>query len=180
MHRLAVYLPLLLGVLACHSAGPYGYSKVYSPLSEEEEAAEGAKKYDPVMAERFASEWKGKRVSVFGVVTLRRPGPNGTTDLTLSVRTLAPRNLCDEGGEDTCRVTVSEREYGIVHALVKLKSGDNIGEHSVGSGSLVRVIAVRVDDVNSDDGNPVLKAQYYRHWPRNFYVTTAAQSYMRR
>lgn len=189
MHRLSLVMKrvcrgwllsasLLIG--GCHSAGPYGYSQHYEPLSEEEDAARTAREYDPVMAERFAEEWQGQPVSIFGIVTQRRPGPNGTTDVALSVRTLAERNLCDEGGEQTCRVTVSEREHGIVHALVRLKSEDNIGAQSVGRGSLLRVIAVRVDDVNADDGAPIFRAKYYRHWPRNFYVTTAARGYMRR
>src|SRR5688500_17928833 len=38
---------------ACGSAGPHGYSRVYSPLDEEAEAARGAERYDPVMAHRL-------------------------------------------------------------------------------------------------------------------------------
>ena len=29
-------------------------------------------------------------------------------------------------------------------------------------------------------GAPVLRAAYYRHWPRNFFVTTADASHMQR
>jgi len=165
---------------ACSSAGPYGYAPTYTALDEEEEAAAGVKEYDPVMAKRFPEEWKDKPVSIFGVVTNRTQASAGGTRLTLSVRTLATRNLCDAGGEDTCRVTVSDREHAVVHAVVKLQSGDDIGEKSVNNGSLVRVIGKFTDIVDNDDGNPIINATYYRHWPAHHYVTTAASSYMRR
>ena len=48
---------------ACSSAGPYGYAPTYTPLDEEETAAEGAKEFDPVMAKRFPEEWRDKPVS---------------------------------------------------------------------------------------------------------------------
>jgi hypothetical protein len=171
---------LALGWLGCHSPGPYGHSATYAPLSEEENALEGAKSYDPVMAERDKSEWRTQDVSVFGIVTSRAEGPGGSAYLTLSVRTLSERNLCDEGGEETCRVTVSEREHAVVHALAELSSEDDIGKVSVGPNSLLRVVGRIVDNVDSVDGNPVIRAKYYRHWPNNYYVTTAARSYMRR
>jgi hypothetical protein len=173
-------LLVALGALGCHSPGLYGYSRTYSPLSEEDDAADGAEEYDPIMAERMQDAWRNKTVSVFGVVESRKAGSGGKVDLKLSMRTLAPQNLCDEGGEPTCRVTVSEREHAVVHALVALRKEDNVGEHSVGSGSLVRVIGTLADGVDAADGSVVFQAKYYRHWPRNFYVTTAASSYMRR
>lgn len=170
--------PLLLALLllpACSSAGPYGYSRTYSPLDAEEDAAEGAKEYDPVMAERDKSEWKKGKVSLFGIVTKRSAGKAGTAYLTLSVRTLESRNLCEELDEATCRVTVGEREFAIVHATLKLSPADDIGEKSINRGSLVRVIGKLTDEVDADDGSPVFKAEYYRHWPRNFFVTTASR-----
>jgi len=170
------------GVLlsACHSPGPYGHSKVYSPLDSELTALHGAKAYDPVMVQRQPADWRGKPVDVFGLVRSRNDGTGGAAYVTLSVRTLEPRNLCESEDEDSCRVTVSEREYAVVHAQVKLDAADNIGEHSVGQGSLLRVIGVLGDEVDSNDGMPVLRASYYRHWPRNFYVTTADRENMRR
>ena len=45
-------------VLACHSAGPYGFARSYQPLSAEDTASEGAREYDPVMAERDKEDWK--------------------------------------------------------------------------------------------------------------------------
>jgi len=167
-------------LLGCASAGEYGYSRTYSPLDAEEVAAEKAKDYDPVMARRMPHEWKGKSVSVFGIVKSRSQGPAGTADLAIGVRSLAPRNLCEEADEATCRVTVSEREHAVVHVLLKLTSGDDIGKNSVGPGSLVRVIGVVGDEVAAHDGTPVIRARYYRHWPTDFFVTTAARSYMLR
>ena len=165
----------LLVVSACSSAGPYGYSRTYVPLSPEDDAADGAHEYDPVMAERDRAEWKKHKVSVFGVVTKRAEGANGMADLTLSVRTLEARNLCEALDEQTCRVTVGEHEFAVVHALLKLSPTDDIGEKSVNRGSLVRVLGKLTDDVDPADGTPVMKADYYRHWPRNFFVTTASR-----
>jgi hypothetical protein len=165
----------LLLVSACSSAGPYGYSRTYAPLSGEADAAEGAHDYDPVMAERDKAEWKKRKVSVFGVVNKRTEGPAGMAYLTLSVRTLEVRNLCEALDEETCRVTVGEHEFAIVHALIKLSPADDIGAKSVNRGSLVRVLGRLSDDVDPQDGTPVFKADYYRHWPRNFFVTTASR-----
>lgn len=168
----------LLLLAGCSSAGPYGYSRTYSPLSAESDAAEGAKEYDPVMAERDKAEWKKSKVSVFGIVTKRAEGPRGTAYLTLSVRSLEARNLCDTLDEDTCRVTVGEREFAIVHATLKLTPADDLGEKSLNRGSLVRVLGKLTDEVDAEDGAPVLKADYYRHWPRNYFVTTASRADM--
>jgi hypothetical protein len=176
-HSLLVFA---LCVQGCASAGPYGYSRTYSPLDAEEDAAENAREYDPVMAEREKQEWKKQPSSLFGVVTSRNEGKGGEADLTLSVRTLAPRNLCDQDDEDTCRVTVSDREHAIIHARVKLSAQDAIGEHALRAGSLVRVIGKLTDELDATDGTPVIRASYYRHWPRNFFVTTADRDHMQR
>jgi hypothetical protein len=171
------WLPVytLLFVSACSSAGPYGYSRTYAPLSAEDDAAAGAREYDPVMAERDRAEWKKHNVSIFGLASKRAEGQNGMAYLTLSVRTLEARNLCEALDEQTCRVTVGEHEFAIVHATLKLSPGDDLGEKSVNRGSLVRVLGKLTDDVDPDDGAPVFKATYYRHWPRNFFVTTASR-----
>ncbi len=169
-----------LALLSCHSPGQYGHSRVYAPLSAETDALEKTKEYDPVMVQRKPEDFKGKPLSFFGVVLSRTEGAGGTARLKLSLRTLEPRNLCESKDEDSCRVTVSDREHAVAHALVKLSEDDNIGKLSVGTGSLVRIVGQIGDEVDPNDGAPVLRASYYRHWPRNFYVTTASRAHMLR
>lgn len=169
------WLLALAFLSGCSSAGPYGFSRTYSPLDAEADAAEGAREYDPVMAERDKADWQKAKVSVFGVVTQRAPGPAGSAYVTLSVRTLEARNLCDQLDEETCRVTVGEHEFAVVHALLALSAADDVGDKSLNRGSLVRVVGKLTGDADADDGAPVLKASYYRHWPRNYFVTTASR-----
>jgi hypothetical protein len=173
---------VLLAALAfaCGSAGPYGYSRVYSPLDQEAEAARGAERYDPVMAHRLPEQWKDKKLELFGVVLGRSEARDGLTDLTLSVRRLAARNLCSAGEEDTCRVTVGDQELARVHALVALREGDAVGQQNLKPQALVRVVGKLEDHVDKTDGADVIVASYYRHWPAAEYVTEQARSYMRR
>ena len=163
----------------CGGGGKYGYAPNYVPSDPEESATKGAKEYDPVMYQREPETWRKGNVVLFGVVTGRTAGGGGTASLTLSVRRLEPRNLCQNGNdEDTCRVTVSDRDFGVVHALVALKGEDDVGEHSVATGSLVRVVGQLGQDVDAD-GQPTMRATFYRHWPRHFYVTKASAETMR-
>jgi hypothetical protein len=167
----------LLG--ACSSPGLYGYSRDYEPLDEEDELLDGTRELDPVMIERAPETWTKGRVSVFGVVKERKQGPGGASDLTLSMRTLATRNLCDSKDEQTCRVTVSSREHALVHAIVALKGEDDLGKKAVMPGSLVRVIGTLAQGVDAKDGTYVVQTQYLRHWPRDEYVTDAERDSMR-
>ena len=164
----------------CGSAGPYGFSRTYEPLSEEEDHAERAKEYDPVMIEREPETWKKQRISVFGVVRARSQAPGGSAYLTLGVRTLSERNACDTAADDSCRVTVSEHDFATVHAIAKLRPEDDIGKLSLRPGALVRVIGKLNDEVDKNDGAPVLVAGYYRHWPQKYFVTTASRDHMQR
>jgi hypothetical protein len=95
------------------------------------------------------------------------------------VRTLEARNLCDSSDDDSCRVTVSDHEYAIVHALLHLTTDDDLGEHSMGPRSLVRIVGTLSDDVDPSDGEPILLAKFYRHWPRGYYVTNADRKFLR-
>jgi hypothetical protein len=93
---------------------------------------------------------------------------------------LETRNLCSNANDDdTCRVTVSDRDFGVVHVLTKLRPDDDMGEHSVGVGSLVRAVGMFGEDVDPADGAPIMRASFYRHWPRYFYVTRASADLMR-
>lgn len=172
----------VLGLCAasCRSPGPYGYSARYVTVSEEETATSGAREYDPVMFSRDPDVWRKQKAVLFGVVTGRSAGPGGAAYLTMSVRKLETRNLCSNANdEDTCRVTVSDRDFGVVHGLVRLKPEDDVGEKSIAAGSLVRLVGNFGEDSDTNDGMPILRASYYRHWPRHFYVTKSAAGLMR-
>ncbi len=174
------FAAIAVTLAACHSAGPYGHAPRYAPLSEEAAATAGAREYDSVMFARQPDEWRKSSSVLFGIVTSRTAGPGGGSYLTLTVRKIEPRNLCDNmNDDDTCRVTVSDADSGVVHAIVKLTGEDDVGEHSVGAGSLVRLVGRFGEDVDPNDGAPVLRATWYRHWPRYFYVTRAAARVMR-
>jgi hypothetical protein len=172
-------LAVALALSGCHSAGHYGYARSYEPLSEEEDAAEGAREFDPVMLEREPESWRGTKLSIFGIVKARSEAPDGGAYLTLSVRRLLDRNLCDTMDQDTCRVSVTDHEFGLIHAIVKLSPEDDIGKLSLSSGSLVRVIGTPTDNVDKNDGMRVLKGSYYRHWPRNYFVTDLDRDHMK-
>ncbi len=176
--RLALAASALM--LAACSAGPYGHSPQYAPRGDEKSVVSGAREYDPVMFARQPDEWRKGSVVLFGVVTNKGAGPGGSSYLTLSVRRLEPRNLCENANDDdTCRVTVSDRDFGAVHALVRLGGEDAVGEHSVGAGSLLRLVGKFGEDVDPNDGGAVLRATWYRQWPRYAFVTSAARSQMR-
>jgi hypothetical protein len=169
--------PLVLAIVAlvltaCGGAGPYGHAPAYVELSEEAAAAAGAREFDPVMAERRPEEWSQGSVVLFGVVESRTAGPGGQALLRLSLRRLEPRNLCDNrNDDDSCRVTVSDKDFGVVWVLASLRAGDDVGSHPVGARSLLRVVG-RIGQEPSPGGpGPVIHASYYRHWPNFFYVT---------
>jgi len=171
---------LVLLAAGCRSAGPYGYSAQYTATSDETSAITEAREYDPVMYAREPDAWRKSKVALFGLVTGRAPGPGGAAYLTLSVRKLETRNLCtNKNDEDTCRVTVSDRDFGIVHVLAALRPDDDMGEHSTGVGSLVRAVGSFGQDVDPADGAPIMRASFYRHWPRYFYVTRSSSDLMR-
>jgi hypothetical protein len=165
---------------ACGGAGPYGHAPRYVELSDETAAAAGTREYDPVMVERQPDAWRKGSLALFGVVESRAPGGGGQALLKLSVRRLEPRNLCEnEHDEDSCRVTVSDKDFGVVYALVQLRGEDDIGPRAVGQKSLLRVVGTLGQDVSPSDGAPIVHATYYRHWPMFFYVTRSSSTHMR-
>jgi len=172
--------PFALAVLAgCAGAGPFGHSVQYATWGDEEKTVATAREYDPVMYGRQPEEWRKKPVHLFGVVT-NRGTSGGNAYVTVSVRRLEPRNLCDSNqDEETCRVTVSDAEFGVVHGMMALHGEDDVGEHSVGVGSLIRLVGNFGDDVDPNDAAPIVRVTWYRHWPRGFFVTKAAAAHMR-
>jgi hypothetical protein len=177
------FLTIVLGfviVAGCHGAGLYDHDVAYIPLSAEEKASQGVRDYDPVMYQRQPEQWQARPTSLFGVVTRRGTGPSGGAYLTLSVRRLETRNVCENSNDrDTCRTTVSDRDFGVMHALLKLAPDDDIGPLSVGIGSMLRIVGTFAQEADPTDGAPILHATFYRHWPRYFYVTKASAKDMR-
>jgi hypothetical protein len=172
---------LLAFLLAgCHSAGPYGHAVRYEPLSEERDALQSAQDFDPVMARRYPDRFRSKASSVFAIVVERSPGPDGLALLLLSQRRLLSRNLCENmNDEDSCRVSVTDQEFGSLRALVRLGREDDTGGQPVMPGSLLRLVGTLDASPAKEDGAPVLRASYVRHFPPRTYRTDAAAGGMR-
>ena len=133
---------LLASLAACHGAGSYGYSAQYAPASGEEEAVKGGREYDPVMYQREPEEWRGRRPSLFGVVTGRAPGPGGSG---LPHAQRAPPRAAQPLLERQRRGHLPrhrERSRLRRGPRDRRRSAPTTtsGEHSVGGGSLVRVV----------------------------------------
>jgi hypothetical protein len=170
----------VVALAACQGAGPFGHAPRYVERDDEVAATAGAREFDPVMVERQPDQWRKGKTSLFGVVERRDAGPGGQALLELSVRRLEPRNLCDsESDSDSCRVTVSDKDFGSVWVLVPLRGDDDVGPRSVGLRSLVRVVGTVGQDVSPSDGAAVVHANWYRHWPAFYYVTRASARDMR-
>lgn len=182
--RAKAVLPGLVffGLLAegCASAGRYGYARTYVALDDE--ATWAARAEEPVYDEirRAPEPYRGRVVSFFGVVRSVGRGEGGASRLALQVRTHQERHLCEEDSESSCRVTVSARDGGPFTAVVTLRPEDLDGENRLQTNSLVRVFGTVTPGEYDPEGGPVVQVQYYRHWPRGQYVTTASADAMRR
>ena len=171
---------LALAFVACGGAGPYGYARTYAPISGEEAATRNAKPFDAAMlAEpgRFADV----PLSMFGVGEKRGlASTKGHVFLTLSLRRLDDRNLCENANDErSCRVTVSDAAFGEVPVVIELLPEDDEGEHAIGPGSLVRVIGILGSDFDAVGGGALVHGTWYRHWPRGQYVTRAQATQLR-
>lgn len=185
MHRgaSAFLLPLaallVVAQVGCGGAGRYGYARTYVPLDDERAFSERAEEtvYDEVR--RAPESYQNQTLSWFGVVTgVELSG--GTARVAMQLRAHQERHLCEDESESTCRVTVSARDGGPFTALVALRPDDAAGENRVQPNSLLRVYGRLVAGEYDAQGGPVLRAAYYRHWPRGEYVTTAASANFRR
>lgn len=168
----------MLALAGCGGAGAYGYAPIYAPLSAEEDLLEAAVDLSYEEVRRDADGHRSTLLGWFGTVErLERDGEQAT--VRLSLRTLAPRNLCADETDGSCRVTVSERAGGTFTTSFPLRAEDREGESKLWQGSLVRVYGRPTGEVNDEDG-VFLETAWYRHWPRGTYVTTAARGAMRR
>jgi hypothetical protein len=166
--------------LGCGGAGRYGYARTYSALDAEERWVERANSdavYDEVR--RLPDQFQGQTLSFFGVVTGVQTSREGDR-IALQVRTHQERHLCHDETDSSCRVTVSERDGGPFTAILTLRPEDVSGENRVQVYSLLRVFGTLQQGQYDDQGGPILRVEFYRHWPRGEYVTTGAASSMRR
>lgn len=173
-------VPFALALVACGGAGPYGYARTYAPISGEEAATRNAKPFDPAMLTEHG-RFTDVPLSLFGVVEKR--GLASTKDhvyLTLSLRRLDDRNLCENANDEgSCRVTVGDTSFGEVPVVLELTPDDDHGEHAIGPGSLVRIVGVLGSDFDSVGGGAIVHGTWYRHWPRGQYVTRSQATQMR-
>lgn len=173
MSRFPIVIALLLS--ACAGGGTYGFSPEYVPADAEEAALENVTEVGYEDVRRDPNGYAETTISWFGIVT--SVDDSGLVEMTY--RTLAPRNICSDATDSSCRVTVSARAGGPFTARVQLSPEDVRGEDRVWNNSLLRIVGQPTQDFD-ERGGPILEATYYRHWPRGAYVTTAARSSMRR
>jgi hypothetical protein len=171
-HMLARLLPFALLLVSCAGAGPWGHAPEYAPLPGEEQAVEGARDLDLVMAQREPQEWTREPVRFFGVVIKGKSGDPALLDV--GVRALAPRNLCDAPESESCRVTVTDKNFGTLRVSLQMTAEEKT---SMTSGSLLRIVGMLKPD---EDGKLMAVATWHRHWPRGHYVTESFRQEMRR
>jgi hypothetical protein len=178
--RLTIGLVILTTVASCGGGGQYGYAHEYEPLSEEEDLFETAETANYEDVRRDPDAYQSKLISWFGVVTgVTTDRMTGKVKVAMDLRFHQERHLCYDQFDSSCRVTISERSGGPFTAIIELRPEDASGENRLYEGSLLRVYGKTIGEFD-DQGGPILEASYYRHWPRNTFVTTALQSKMRR
>jgi len=184
-------LPLLAGLFALSGcgAGPYGFSKTYTPLDDEESFDEKGTEFVYEEVNGDPAAFDGKLIAWFGVVEKVTLVDDGRHDIQLSQRRHQPRHLCDSDADDSCRVTVHFTSAGGFTAFVRLRPEDTTpGLDKVQPGSLLRVfgkVRCRLNDDEQkvcdydDRGGIILDADYYRQWPARYFVTTRAAAELR-
>jgi hypothetical protein len=180
MTRLALSsAALALALAAGCGGGRYGYAHEYEALGEEQPYMQRSVEltYEEVRRTRLEQQ---QLVGWFGVVTAPPEiQSDGTARVVLSLRAHQDRHLCATSSSDSCRVTVSEREIGPFSAILTIRPEDREGRLRIWVGSLVKVYGVATGEEDAQ-GGPVLRAEWYRHWPPHYYVTTASAGAMRR
>jgi hypothetical protein len=169
---------VLLFAAACGS-NPYGYAPEYAPLSDERPYFERgvALSYEEVRRDPMGHQ--AQALAWFGIVEEVQPAAAGDVRVALDLRFHQPRHLCTDQFDDSCRVTISDKAGGPFSALITLRAEDREGRERVHTGSLLKVYG-HVTTEYDDRGGPIIRADYYRHWPLGTYVSTRRAVNMRR
>ncbi len=177
----ALCLVSLSALAGCASAGRYGYAREYVYLSEERaygDRADESAVYDEVR--RMPDRYGDRLLSWWGIVSDVETAANGAARVTLQLRTHQARHLCEDETDASCRVTINDRDGGSFTAVVTLSADDQAGENRVQPLSVMRIYGTVLQGDYNREGGPILRAQYYRHWPRGQYVTSSAAGALRR
>ena len=174
----SLFTTLLVSALGC-GGSRYGYARQY-------ETADGESAYLTRSVDAAYEEVRRARpedqpfVGWFGVVTSTPEVSGGVARMRMSLRTHQERHLCRTEYADSCRVTVTERELGTYTVQIPIRAEDTREDQTrLGPGSLLRVYGRSAGEQDAS-GDPVIVAEWYRHWPRFTYVTTGSAGSMRR
>lgn len=175
-----VWAVLVCGLwLSACGGNNYGYGREYTPSDAEEKYYENAADVSYEEVRRDPKAFEQRLIGWFGVVTGAKRASDGTVDVALDLRYHQQRHLCSDQFESSCKVTISERQGGPFSTKLLLKPEEASGSERFNVGSLVKVYGMPTGDFD-DRGGPVIKAQFYRHWPHGAYVTTSGSATMRR
>ena len=177
MPRLTTGVAVLL--LSACGGNPYGYAPQYAPTSDEDAYYESAVEVSYEEARRDPAGLGDQLIGWFGIVKSVKDLGGGMSLVSMQMHYHQPRHLCAGELDSSCRVTVSDRSGGPFSARVTLRPEDQSGRDRVYAGSLLKIYGHATTEYD-DDGGPILAADYYRHWPRNTYVTTTHSRNMRR
>lgn len=168
----------LIFCAAC-GGGRYNYDLRYHPLKREKPYYKEFEDLNYEVVRSDPLKYRGARLGWFGVVRDLKENRDGTLTLLLEYRTYRERHLCEDNlVKSTCRVTVSEKSQGTFSVTLQARHEERKGKDRINYKSLLRVYGTPAGDYN-DEGGPVVKCDYYRHWPPGTYVTTAAAVFMR-
>ena len=174
----SLFITLLASAVGC-GGSRYGYARQYE--ATDGEGAYLARSVDAAYEEvRRARPEDQPFVGWFGVVTSAPEVSGGVARMRMSLRTHQERHLCRSEYADSCRVTVTEREIGTYTVQIPIRAEDMREDQTrLAPGSLLRVYGRSAGEQDAS-GDPVIVAEWYRHWPRFTYVTTASAGSMRR
>ena len=171
-------LPVLLLLAGCASTNAYGYTRTYEPLSDEEPYAEHVVDVSYEDVRRNPEALKGTMIAWFGtVVSVDAQGSHAR--VTMDERFHQERHQCSDEFESSCRVTIMPKEGGPFTAELNILPEHAQGRDRIAPGSLLKVYG-HVEDRFDDRGGPVLRIDYYRHFPAGTYVIAGSGGRMRR